>query len=100
MERTIKTGRLKSNAVPRLLSAGDCGRFSVFSSFRVPGSSIRLFGILENTPMQDTTKKLSRPTEEAARAAALRDNLKKRKAAASARDKKDDENDDQSSHRP
>lgn len=40
--------------------------------------------------MQDTTKKLSRPSEEADRAAALRDNLKKRKAAAAARDKKDD----------
>lgn len=49
--------------------------------------------------MQDTTKKLSRPSDEADRAAALRDNLKKRKAAASARDKKDDGNDDQSGTR-
>lgn len=41
--------------------------------------------------MQDTTKKLSRPTKEAERAAALRDNLKKRKAASAARDNKDKE---------
>jgi len=47
--------------------------------------------------MQDTTKKLSRPTQETMRAAALRDNLKKRKAAASARDKKDEGDDAQSS---
>lgn len=40
--------------------------------------------------MQDTTKKLSRPSQEADRAAALRNNLKKRKAAIAARDKKDD----------
>lgn len=46
--------------------------------------------------MQDTTKKLSRPSEEADRAAALRDNLKKRKVAVAARDKKDDGNDEQS----
>ncbi len=49
--------------------------------------------------MQDTTKKLSRPTQEAERAAALRDNLKKRKAASAARDKKDDGHDDQSGTR-
>lgn len=43
--------------------------------------------------MQNPTKKLSRPSKEAERAAALRDNLKKRKAAAATRDQKDDGDD-------
>lgn len=42
--------------------------------------------------MQDPAKKLSRPTQEAERAAALRDNLKKRKSQTAAR-KKDKGND-------
>lgn len=43
--------------------------------------------------MQNPGKKLSRPSKEAERAAALRDNLKKRKAAAAERDNKDDRDD-------
>jgi hypothetical protein len=96
-QRTIETARTKSNAADFPFSAGNSASPAVFSGLRGGGSSIRLFGILENTAMQDTTKKLSRPTQETMRAAALRDNLKKRKAAASARDKKDEGDDAQSS---
>lgn len=49
--------------------------------------------------MQDPVKKLSRPTQEAERAAALRDNLKKRKSQAAARDK-DKGNDAATQDRP
>lgn len=50
--------------------------------------------------MQNPVKKLSRPSQEADRAAALRDNLKKRKASAAARAKKDETDDANPEHSP
>ncbi len=50
--------------------------------------------------MLNPVKKLSRPSQEADRAAALRDNLKKRKARAATRAEKDETDDAKPEHSP